>query len=172
MAVPSCTCLYITVLWIYFTVLNSTLLYYWSTSFCLTLHYFTMVLLHSTWFYVTLARLYFTLPWLYFTLLDSTLLYYSSTSLYLTLHHTLMALVPSTVLLIGSTSLQVILPGFCMTHSTFLHHLIPQYSTMALIYVPLLYYGSTSFCLTLHYSTMALLHCIWFYITIAVVHCT
>ena len=41
-----------------------------------------MVVLHSTWLYITL-------PWLYFTLLDSTLLYNGSTSLYFTLYYSI-----------------------------------------------------------------------------------
>jgi len=71
-----------------------------------TLLYSTIVLLHSTWLYITLLDSmllyhtstsfyltlhystwhYVTLPYLYFVLLDSTLLYIGSTSLHLTLH--------------------------------------------------------------------------------------
>ena len=61
------TRLYIRLPWLYFTLLDSTLLYNGSTSIYYTLYYSTMALLQS-------PRLYITLPWLYFTLLDSTLL--------------------------------------------------------------------------------------------------
>ena len=66
---------YITLPWLYFTLLDSTLLHNESTSLYLTLHYSTMALLHST-------GLYIPLPWINFTLLDSTLLHHVSTSLY------------------------------------------------------------------------------------------
>ena len=125
---------YITLPWLYFTLLDSKLLYHGSISlytwfytillfdctslYCgssslhLTLHYSTMVLLHS-------IRLYITRPWLYFTLLDSTLLYrcFDPTSLY------------------------------------------------TWIYITLLY-SSTSLHLTLHYSTIDVLHSTWLYITL------
>ena len=68
---------FITLPWIYFTLLDSTLPCPGS-SFCFTVHYSTKALLHAT-------LLYITLPWLYFILLDSKLLYHSYTSLYFTL---------------------------------------------------------------------------------------
>jgi len=61
MALLHSTKIYITLPWLYFTLLDSTFLYHGSTS---------------------LYRLYITVPWLYFTLLDSTLLYHDCTSLY------------------------------------------------------------------------------------------
>ena len=85
--------LYITLPSLYFTLLDSRLLYYGSTSLDLTLHYSTVALLHSMWLhYSTVVQLqstwlYITLPWLYFTLLDCTLLYHGSTSVYFTLYH-------------------------------------------------------------------------------------
>ena len=80
-----------------FTVLDSTLLYYGSTSLHLTLHYFTllycastslhltlhystMALLHATRLIIISTWLHITLLWLYVTPLVSTLLYPGSTS--------------------------------------------------------------------------------------------
>ena len=70
--------------------------YHCSTSFCLSLHYFTMfllhsvilhyssmALLHSTWLYVTLPWLYFT-TWLY---TNCTITSLHSTWLYITVPH-------------------------------------------------------------------------------------
>ena len=67
MAITSLYFIYITLPWLYFTLLDSTLLRA------------TMALLDP-------AQLYITLPWLYFTPLDSALLYHDSTLLYFTLH--------------------------------------------------------------------------------------
>ena len=39
----------------FFSETSSTLLYYSSTSLYLTLHYYTIALLHSTWLYITLS---------------------------------------------------------------------------------------------------------------------
>ena len=86
--------LYITLPWIYLTLLDSTILYHGYYFTVLHLHYSTMALLHSTWLYITqsyhgstwpclalhyptMALLHstwlcITLPWLYFTLLHST----------------------------------------------------------------------------------------------------
>ena len=68
--------LYITLPWLYLTLLDSPAFYHKST-LCLALLLFTIALLHCTWLYTTLPwfsfTLYFTLPWLYFTLCDSTL---------------------------------------------------------------------------------------------------
>ena len=58
--------LYITVPWLYFTVLESTLLYYGSTLLYETLHYPIKALLQST-------RNYITLTWIYFTLHNATM---------------------------------------------------------------------------------------------------
>ena len=74
MALPYSACLYITLPWLYFTLLDSILLYIGSTSLYLILHYSTMALFHSTWLYITQTLLYY-------NLLDSTLPYIGSTSL-------------------------------------------------------------------------------------------
>ena len=71
MALLHSTRLFINLPWLYFTLLDSTLLYHGSTPLYLTIHNTTLALLHST-------RLYITLPWLYFILLDFTLLYHGS----------------------------------------------------------------------------------------------
>ena len=64
--------LYMTLQWLHFTVLDSTLFFHGSTSVYFALHYSTMDLLQCT-------GLYITLPWLYFTLPDYLLLYHGST---------------------------------------------------------------------------------------------
>ena len=92
MALLHSTRLYITLPWLYFTLLDSTLLFLG----------LTMALLHST-------RLNFTIPWLYFTLLDSMNVYHSSTSLYLTLNNSSMDLLHSTWLYINVPCLYFIL---------------------------------------------------------------
>ena len=82
-----CTWLYIILPWLYTILPDSTLLYHGSTLLYLTVHYTalyhsstshylilkysTIVVLHSTWLYITLL-------WLYFTLLHSTLLFHGS----------------------------------------------------------------------------------------------
>ena len=76
--------------WLYSTPLDSMLFFHGSTSLYFTLHYSTMAPLDSIWLYVTLEWLYFTLVnstllWVYFTVLNSTLHYHDTTSLYLTL---------------------------------------------------------------------------------------
>ena len=77
------TWLYITLPWLHFSPLESTLLYYGSISLYVTL-------LHST-------SLLTVLPWFYFTLLDSILVYIGSTSLYFSPHNSqCMALLYST----------------------------------------------------------------------------
>ena len=78
----------------YFAVIVCTVLYLGSTSLYVNLHYSTIALLDSTWFYIAP-------PWIYFTLLDSTLLYHSSTSFYFTLHYCAMALFLSPLLYIS-----------------------------------------------------------------------
>ena len=62
------TSLYITLPWLYFTILDSKWLYHGSTWLYLTLPDSTMTLLHCT-------SLYISLPWFYLPLLDSKLLY-------------------------------------------------------------------------------------------------
>ena len=90
--------------WLYFSILDSTILYHGFTSLSLTLLPSTIPLFHSTSLHITAPWLYFillhstwlyiTLPWLYYTQFDSKLLftlfhstgfYHGSTSLYLTL---------------------------------------------------------------------------------------
>ena len=78
MALLDTTSLYITLQWLYFTLLYSVLLYHGCTSFYFTLQHTIMVLLHST-------LLYITLPLLYVTLLYSMFLYHGSIWLYFTL---------------------------------------------------------------------------------------
>ena len=86
--------LYITLPLLYFTLLDSTLLYHGSTllyiivpygytSFYLILYNSKIAKLHST-------RLYIILPWLFFTLRDSTELYHGYTTLFLTLQNSIM----------------------------------------------------------------------------------
>ena len=161
-------------LWLYLGLLHSTLLYHGSTTIYLTLHYSTMVLLHSTWtlllcplldstrlytlldslpwLYFTLLRLYITLPWLYFTLLDS--LHYStmallhSTRLYI---HSTMALFYFTLLWLYIHSTKALSSVYIRLYITLplLHvYLTQNYSTK--LYLTLLvlyikfYHGSTS----------------------------
>ena len=76
MALLHSTWLYITLPWLYFTPLDSTLLYHGSTSLYLTIYLSTIALLHSISLY--------------------TLVNHSSTSLCLTLHYSIMALLHST----------------------------------------------------------------------------
>ena len=84
MAVLDSTRIYITLPWLYFTLLDSTLVNHRSTSLYYTLHYYTMPPLHTNGLYVTLTCLYF-------TVLDSTLPYHGTTLLYYTLHSPTMA---------------------------------------------------------------------------------
>ena len=95
----SSTWFYITLLWLYFTVHDSTLFCHNSTLLYLTLLCFYFSLLDSTLIYIgctSLYLLYKILQWLCFTLLDSTLVCYGSTSLYLSPHYPSMAVVHST----------------------------------------------------------------------------
>jgi len=123
---------YITVPWLYFTLLDSTLIYQGSTSLYVTLHFSTMDLLHSTWLYTTL-------PWLYFTLLDPTLLYHGSTSFYFTLHY-------CTKFLLHSTLLYIDLPWLYFTLLDSALH----YQGFTLLDSRLLNHGSTSLYFSLH----------------------
>jgi len=61
MALLHSTSLYITLKWLYFTLLDSTLIYHGSTSLSQTLHYSTIALPNSTWLYITLPYFYFSL---------------------------------------------------------------------------------------------------------------
>ena len=129
------TSFYFTLPWLYFILLDSTVLYITlsgSTSLYFTLHYPIMALLYSSFLYPCMALYHSTLfyiipPWVYFTLLDCTLLYHGSTSLYFTLRYRTLA----------------------------------QYSSLyfTLLNFTLLHPGSTSLYLILHYSTVALFHC-------------
>ena len=87
--------LYIILPWLYFALHISTAFqaYHSSISLCVTLHYSTMAIFHST-----------------ITQLDSTLLFNGSISLYLTLLLSTMALFHSTAFHHGSTSLYCLLP--------------------------------------------------------------
>jgi len=109
-----------------------------------------MALLRHTWLYITL-------PWFYFTLLDSTLLYQGYTSLYFTLHY-------STLAILKSTWVYITLPWFYFTllDSTFP---VPSFN-FTLLDSTLLYQGSTSLYVILHYSTVVHLHSTGLYITL------
>ena len=148
MALHHSTLLHITLPRLYFTLLDSTLLYHSSTS-----HYSTVDLLHSMWLNGG-PGLHITLPWLHFNLLDSTLLYHGSTSFYLTLHYSIMALLHSTWLYIILQWLY-----FTLLNSTLLYH-----GYFTLLDSTLLYRGSTKF--TLHDTTMSLLHSTLVYISL------
>ena len=144
-----------TLLQIYFILLDSTTLYYGSTwvypcptSFYLNVLPFTEALLHSTWLHSGMTVLDCTMvllhiPLHYLSVHDSTPLYHGftwlypcSTSFYLNLLHSTCP----TTLYHDSTSL----------HLTLLH------STMALLFV---YY-------TLLHSTMTILHSLWIHFII------
>ena len=167
MALLHSTLHHITLPRLYFTLLDSTLLYHNSTS-----HYLSLI----------------TLPWIYFIPLDSTLLYSVSTSLYSTLHYSTIAtslyltLRYTTPALINS--LNMILPClfFTLPYSTFFYNgstslYTSFYMTLPCIYFTLHFFTmapfhssllnstslyitpwSTSLNLTLHYSTMVQLH--------------
>ena len=107
------TLLYIILLWLYFTPLDSTLFYHGSTSLHpldSTLLYFT---LQSTWLYISLPWLYLTLQYSSMALHDSTILYHGSTWLYT--HY-------STMALLQSTWLYNTLPWLYLTLYTLLYH--------------------------------------------------
>ena len=154
-----CTRVYITLSWLYFTLLDSTLLckallhstwlytilYHRTLSLYLSLCYCTMALHHSTWPYATLpwpylipqsTRLYINVQWFYFNLPNSILLYHRSTSLYLVLLYSIMAL-------LYSTWLYVTLPWPYVHNSTRLYINLPWFY-FNLPDSTLLYHGSTS----------------------------
>ena len=91
--------LYINLQWLYFTLLDPTLLF----------HGYTLL-------YSTLLNL----PSLNFTPLESTAFYHSSTSMYFTLHYSNIALLHSTSLYITLSSLY-----FTLLHSTSLYTTLP-----------------------------------------------
>ena len=156
MAILLSTSLYITLPWLYFTLLDSKSLY-----LCSTYHV-------STSLYLTLHNSN-TIPFLYFALLDSTPLYHGSTSLYIALYH-------------GSKSHYIPPPGssvyFTLYQSTMaLLDSTRFYINLPWLYFPLLdstslYHGSTSFYLILHNSSMTLLHSTSFYITLPSLYLT
>ena len=144
MALHYSSWLYITLPWLYFTLLYSIMALLHSTWLYITLlvyftvHYSTLALLHFTSFHIILA-------WLYLTLLVSALLYYGSTwldpwylstrtllnSLHFILHYSTMAhfalyltLHYTTLVLLDSTSLYVIVQWlyFTVLHSTKFYH--------------------------------------------------
>ena len=127
----------------------------------------SMVLLHSTWLYITL-------PWLYFTLyltphyptigiLDYPRLNVTIPWLYLTLHYSTIALyftlLKSTLMYHGSTSL------YSYHSSTWLYKFL-LWLYLTLHNSTLIYHGFTSLHFTLHYSSMAHLHSTLLYISL------
>ena len=101
MALLHSTFLYITLPWLYFTLLESTSLYHRSTSLYLSLHYSTMALHLSSLLNISLPWLYFTqlfLPWLYMHY--STMVLLNSTWLYSTLSWLYFCLLYSTLIYI------------------------------------------------------------------------
>ena len=151
------TSLIITLPWVYFSLLDSTLLCYGSTSLFLNLQYSPFDLLHYT-------SLYNTLPWVYFTPFDSTWLSIGSTSFYFTAHN-------STIALLHSIWLFITVPCLYFTLATLLYIILPW------IYFPPLdciwhSIGSTSFYFTAHNSDIALHHLIPHYCTMPLLHST
>ena len=111
-----------------------------------------MALLHSTWFYITLACS----TSLYLTLFYSTLALLNSTWLYITLHCLYFSLLGSRLLYIGCTSLYLTLYYYDSTSL----YLSLHYSAMALLHC-------TWLNITLHWPyTLAIHHSYWLYITL------
>ena len=130
MDVLDSTRIYITLPWLCFSLLDSTLLYHGSTSTYYTQHYSTMTILRFTRLYITLQWLYFTV-YLYLILHYSTMVLLHSTSLYITLHQSTMAInftrLDSILLyhdLLHSTRLYITLQWlyFTLVDSTFIYH--------------------------------------------------
>ena len=128
MAQLQATLLYISLPWLYLTILNSKFLYF-------TLLDYT-ILYHGS---ISLS-LSIPLPWLYFTLLSSTLLYHGSS--YFNVLHT-------KLLYHGSTLLY-----FPLLYSPF--YIFLPWLYFIILCFTLLYHGSTSLYFTLHFSNMAL----------------
>ena len=176
----------------YFTLLDSALLYHGYTSLCLSLLSSNIALFHCTWLYsfyinhISLT-LYFPLPFFYFIPLHSTLHYHGSTWLYFTLLHFSMALLYYTWLYIklprryftlidsaliyhGSTSLHGSTFYLTLLPSTIalLHSTCQLYICLPWLYFTTLIYYSTSLYFTLRLLpyTMVLLHSTWLYITL------
>jgi len=126
-------------IWFHFTIRNSTLLYYGSTSFCLTV------------------------IWLNFTPPYCKLLYYGSTSLYLTLHYSTMALLHSTSRTLQYSTVALRHSTWHYVTLQWLYFTPLDSTTLPWLYFTLLdstllYHGSTSLWLSRHYSTLAILH--------------
>ena len=129
------------------TIHDSILHYHDSTSLYLTLYYLIVALLRSTLLYHGSISLYLTLHYSTMVLLHSRFLYHSCTSLYLSLYYYTINLLLSIQL--DSTNLPLVY--FTLLDS------IP-WLFLTICDSVLLYHGSTSLYLTLHYCTMALLH--------------
>jgi len=102
--------------------LHPTSLYITLPWLCFTLLYSTLSLLDST-------SLYTTLPWL--AVLDSTLLYHCSTQLYLTLHNSTMAVLYLTLYYSTMTLLHSILYSFLFYHGSMSFYFSLYYFNMA-----------------------------------------
>ena len=149
MALLHSTWFYINLPWLYFTLLDSTLLYYCSASLYLTQHFSTMPLPHSTWpsfLYRSSRPFYLTLHYATIVVLHSAWLYILVqlflTWIYICLAWLYFTVLDSTLLHIGSASLF-------------------QYFTMDLLhstwfYITLLRLSFIKFYLTLCYSKVAL----------------
>ena len=145
------TWLYVTLPWLYFTLLDCTLLYHCSTSLYLHLLYSTMVPLDSTLVfqgYTHCSWLYFNLQWFHVTLLDSKLHYIGSASLYFIPHDSIMVYftLPYMAQALHSTWFYVSLLWLYFTQLDFT--LLWLYFTT--LDSTLLYHCSTSLYLTLH----------------------
>ena len=145
--------LYITLLWLHLTLLDSTLLYHGSTSIyitwpCLTWIYITLplALLLSTWLYITLPWTQLHSTWLYLSstmaLLHSTRLYITLRWLYFTLHWLYIMALPwlkLTFLDQGSTSPYLNLPWLVLHSSWTLHNYnivsTTRYLSLRLLYL-------------------------------------
>ena len=115
--------------WVYFTLLDSTLLYNHSTSLYLTQRYHTLALYSS----------------LYFTLLNSTFLHNGCTSLYGTLPWLNLTLRYQKIALLQSTLAYITLLWLYLTllYSTLFYHSSTSFY-VSLLHSKLLYHGSTS----------------------------
>ena len=185
MALLHSTWLYNTLQWLYFTLLECTLLYHGSTSLYVTLHHSSialLTLLESSAFYHSSSslclNLYITIPWLYFTvyltLNYSTMALLHSTWLYTTLQFLYFTLLDFTSLFHGSTSLFLNL-YIILYHGCTLLYLTLHYSIMALFNLTLLD-STTALYFTLLDSTLlyhgSILHSTWLNISLKSLYCT
>ena len=155
MALLHCTWFYITLPWLYFTLLHSILLYNGSTSPYFNLHY----------------SIYHGFTWLHLTILDTTVALHS---ILFTLHYSTVALLHSTLhfstmALLHATWHYITLPWlyFTVHYSTLLYHgSISLYFT--LLHFTLVYHGSTQHYTTmdLHHSPFLYINSTWLYITL------